>query len=151
MRLTWDDIQRKKLTGNSIVLDIDGTILADGETEVSDTVRAHLRVLGEKNSLVLLTNSRRENRGHDISHALGIPLVTTPYKKPDPRIGWYLPHDKPVVCIGDKLATEGILSYFVGADFFLLKRVCSPKDRFLVRVTYWLDALLIPFAFAIRR
>jgi predicted HAD superfamily phosphohydrolase YqeG len=146
-RQSWESIGAKNIAGYTIVLDIDGTLLPDNEPLPSLNIVEHVRRLAQRNTIYLLTNSFRSGRARNIAEHIGLPLVDTRMRKPDPRILSQIPttHGE-ILVIGDKISTDMFFAMSTGTKFLLMERLYGTNDRFAVRITYLLDDILGWFA-----
>lgn len=149
----WEEILKRGVSGYVILLDVDGTLLPDGEREVSEKIKGYIETLKKDNKVYLLSNSGTKGRVGRVSSELNIPRLETPYKKPNPAIKRALPQNgMPILVIGDKLMIDGILAMLIGAELLIMKRERSPKDRWFVSFGYFCEDLLFSiFKFFIRR
>jgi hypothetical protein len=90
---------------------------------------------------VYIVSNKGLVRGPRVADAHGIKAVMSHYKKPNPRVLKSLerPQDGAVV-IGDKVLTDGIFAWRVGADFIKVDPIRAPTDDLLTRASYALDA-----------
>src|SRR3989344_698587 len=115
----WEEILKRGVSGYVILLDVDGTLLPDGEREVSEKIKGYIETLKKDNKVYLLSNSGTKGRVGRVSSELNIPRLETPYKKPNPAIKRALPQNgMPILVIGDKLMIDGILAMLIGAKLF---------------------------------
>jgi len=142
----WDGLIERGLSGYVILLDVDGTLLPDGETEVSEEIKNYLGVLKKDNEIYLLSNSRVKGRIDRVSFELDIPHLDTRYKKPNSLIQKALPKNgKSVLVIGDKIMIDGTLAMMIGAKLVIVERQVSAKDRWFVKVGYFCEDLVFSF------
>lgn len=135
------------LAGGLILLDIDGTIIADGSEKIDGRAADKIKVLLAGNAAVLLvSNNRNATRVKKIAAAAGVPYLDTPYRKPDKKILDAIGPEKnrPITVIGDKFLTDGLFAEKCGIGFIKIKRVTSPRDRWYVKASYRLDDLIGP-------
>ena len=140
-KYSWQDIMSLKLTNHTILLDIDGVLMAHGEDTISPAILKNIEMLKENNDIYIVSNALSKQRRIDISNTLAIPWVDSGLKKPSVRILSFINYDKtkPLVVIGDKILTDGLFAYRINAKALLLNRRVSSKDPFLVNMTYLLD------------
>ncbi len=146
-RQTWESVGAKNIAGYTIVLDIDGTLLPDNEPLPSREITEQVHALAKSNTIFLLTNSFRSGRARKIAEHIGLPLVDTRMRKPDPRILSQIPttHGE-ILVIGDKISTDMFFAMSTGTKFLLMERMYGTNDRLAVRITYILDNMLGWFA-----
>lgn len=135
-QLPTDDI-----TGSIVLLDIDGTLLPDGETVLDRAVLHAIERLKRSNTVMICSNNDDADRLQAVSQAAGVPLVATAYKKPHVRVLESVARDaeQMVVVIGDKYLTDGRFAAKTRARFIQVKRLRSPRDRWQVKLAYLLD------------
>ncbi len=143
---SFDDV-----TGRTIILDIDGTLVASGETEVSHEARATLVRLREKNTVYLCSNNYDRSRTKSIAESLQTPFLRSRKKKPDPRLLRDTTIQGPLLVIGDKCLTDELFALFTGAEFLRVSRIKSPKDSAMTRFLYFVDDIASFFMKAIKR
>ncbi len=126
---------------STILLDIDGTLLADGEDVVPRDFVETVSLMKENHIVFLVTNSRKIERGESIAEQLGVSCVKSRYKKPNPKIIEKISMDteKSVVVIGDKMFTDGLFARYIEAEFLLVERITCRRDRFLIKLSYLVD------------
>ena len=120
-------------TGNTIVLDIDGTLAPAGSLAVPAWVIQAVSRLKETNTVYLFSNKNLPERNMRVSMLLGVPLIDSPYAKPNPKVLATMPAGTLVV--GDKYLTDGLLAYFTGNEFIKVERLTAPDEP-------WADKLL---------
>lgn len=112
------------IEGCSVLLDLDGTLLPDGEFDLSDGVRACVSKLKERNAVYLITNGKSASRAWQIADDLGIPIAPAgvPARKPRLSAVRGIPTDRPFVVVGDMTLTDGLLAYRLRAPFVRVSR-----------------------------
>lgn len=138
-----------EIQNTTVILDIDGTITADGQDVFSDGVFARIRELASYNVVYVFSNHRNNVRNRIVASRVGCALIETPHRKPNPKVLCGLPPDhrfRPLVVIGDKIIVDGVFAWRIGARFIQVGRVRSASDRRLVRATYLLDDLVAVIA-----
>ena len=134
-----------------VILDIDGTLVPDSgrvaPAEVVEQVRA-LKARG--NEVRLCSNSRRGNyaeRLEAVAAQLDVGVCPNVFRKPSTlAISGVERNGRPVVVIGDKDLTDGLLARRVGARFIKVKRKLDPADRFVSKLANLLDNTFGPVA-----
>jgi predicted HAD superfamily phosphohydrolase YqeG len=137
----FEDLPTLELHHKTIILDIDGTLAADGETTVSERAKAHAALLSQSNFVILCSNKKNTKRNTAISKMVGIPYLDTPFRKPSKKIlhTIELNNAKDVVVVGDKFLTDGIFAWRINATFIKVKRVRASRESFFTVCTYLLD------------
>lgn len=139
-RETWEEILGRKLAGYYIFLDIDGTLLPDGEETVSEHVKSFVRELAANNHVVLLSNSQRPERAQSIAEQVGLHLTKTRHRKPSKRVLLDVPDAKqPMLVIGDKVTTDVLFARAITAKCILVEQQRSDRDRSWVDASYIFD------------
>lgn len=129
-------------SGSTVILDVDGTLLADGASTLDSRTKETLSKLSSVADVYLCSNAEPSERLTTLAEGTRAKVITAPYKKPDPRLLAQVLHT-PVTCvvIGDKYLTDGLLAINCGARFLKVARIRGEKERVFVRLTYLLDAL----------
>lgn len=137
----FQDLPQKSLVGKTILLDVDGTLLAEHEYFFNTKTLRVLQNLKEYNDVYLCSNAKDKNRVAKVSGALGMPYINGDLRKPNPAIIKKLPHAhvKPIVVLGDKFLFDGIFAFLVGGEFFKVKRLVGEKDPTSVQWMYAID------------
>ncbi len=128
--------------GATVLLDLDGTVVAAGREEVDADAREAVTALREAgNRVLIVSNKRAPGRKERLARSLGIEVLSAPYRKPDPRLRAIVKAlPAPYVVIGDRWTTDGAFAKLIGARFIKPKRVTRPDDPLLDRALYALDA-----------
>ncbi len=140
MRRDLPDLRR--LSGSTVILDIDGTITADAGAEISRATLNAIRALAARNAVYVFSNHRDISRNRAIGRTAGLPYLETNHRKPSRRIVDAIPiehRNQPLVVIGDKITIDGLFAWRIGARFIKVGRIVSPSDRTSVRLSYMLD------------
>ncbi len=130
-----------------IILDIDGTLLADdAETVDIQTSKVVRQLVEQGNQIYLVSNgfSHQSERNRAIAQGLGVTFFPTEFKKPL-KIS-VLPiitaATKPVLVIGDKFLTDGLLAVNLGVPFVEVRSLRSGKEPLYAKAAYAIDSLL---------
>lgn len=136
-------IDLDNLVGKTILLDIDGTLVADGQIYIDERTISKVKTLAEKNSVILVSNKKIHARNNELAKLLEVEMLTTPLKKPNKKIVELIAehHPKNKVVIGDKYLTDGIFAKRIGAEFIKVKRIRSKKDSLSSKISYSIDDL----------
>lgn len=150
----------KTTRAKRVYLDLDGTIVADGQGELAPHEAKALSELKEGRDVYIVSN-KGLGRAPRIAEMHGIKAILSDYKKPNPQVLGSLgqPPDGAVV-IGDKVLTDGIFAWRIGADFIKVDSLRAPTDDMYINVAYAIDAVVwslcrvlfwirtsVPFAF----
>jgi predicted HAD superfamily phosphohydrolase YqeG len=127
--------------GKIVLLDIDGTLVPDGKMDFG-FVLEKIGELKKNNTVYLCTNTRRENRKAQIEKLLGVPFVSSKYKKPSRKIIKDLDKNKDIVVAGDKFLTDFVFAKRIGADFIWAKRKLSGQERAVIKIINFVDDVL---------
>lgn len=140
---TWKDILARNLHGYTILLDIDGVLMADGEDVISSEIVDFVGVLKEHNNITIVSNTIFKKRRIYAGEILNIPILETFHRKPSVRILNTLSYDKskPLLVIGDKILTDGIFAKRINSELILLTRRTHRNDRLFIKLTYIIDDL----------
>lgn len=123
-----------------IILDIDGTIVSDGEDVCQPEVRERIQKLARTNSIFLNSNSGDQNRTKKLAESLGVLPLVTKYHKPNPKILFAIGRSaEDCVIIGDKYLTDYWLAKRTGARFIPVARKYSGREIIKVRIIYFFD------------
>lgn len=142
---TLEKLDIGNIDGATVIIDIDGTLTADGQVALSDSVRARIQELRSRNVVFVFSNHRDMARNEAVATKLECPLIGTVHRKPSRKVLDDLPPHhryRPLVVIGDKILVDGLFARRVGARFVWVSRVKSSSDRRVVKVSYLLDDLI---------
>ena len=142
----FKDLNLGPIKESIVILDIDGTLLADNEQAIDEaTTTAVKKLLAQGNMVYLCSNgfSHKHERNHAIAKQLGVTFYETEHKKPLKMA--VLPlvtgATKPVVVIGDKFLTDGMLAVNLGVPFIAVRSLRSGKEELYSRLAYIFDDL----------
>lgn len=143
-KYSWEDVLALDLKNHTIILDIDGVVMAHAEKTVPDETRRYIETLKARNDMYIVSNGFSKKRKAYTSEALGIPWVDSGYRKPSTRIMRFIDYnvEKPLVVIGDKILTDGLFAYRIKAQLLLIDRRLSSQDPLITRITYWIDDMI---------
>lgn len=137
------DLDTEGWRGRTIILDLDGTVAVDGQTEVPAQAVVAAGILAANNRVVLLSNKKNHARNRQVAALLGVDYLETSLRKPDPRLkrrlvelGLDLTN---ALVIGDKYLTDGLLAKVLGAEFVKIKRLIGQPRLWSSRLLDWLD------------
>jgi predicted HAD superfamily phosphohydrolase YqeG len=140
------NINTSTIKDRTIIIDIDGTLVPDGEEIVDERSIEVIKALTKKNELYLCSNKNIPARNISVSRQLGVPLIDTKFKKPNKKIIYSINgyQSKKFLVIGDKYIKDGIFAKRIGADFIKVKRERSGKESLIIRMTYLIDDIINP-------
>lgn len=144
----WESIQKENICDHTVLLDIDGVVMADGEEELNEEVLPYIQKLISDNEVWLVSNSRRKGRTPQVAKMLGVSWADTKMRKPDPRILRHISseNNRSLMVIGDKFLTDGLFALAIKSQGRILKkRLKSKKDRLFAVFAYTLDDLISGF------
>ena len=126
-----------------ILLDVDGTLLPDGGTQLMDQTIAAARDLATHNKVYLVSNGKDAGRVRRIADTLDIPIAPAgvPAGKPGKAAASGV-EGALLVVMGDKYLIDGLFARNLGARFILVERKRSGEERFFVRLSYFLDRVV---------
>lgn len=132
------------LSGNVVLLDVDGTLLPDGDQQIPDETREAAIALCRANEVYLVSNGKDVARVKRFAEELGARLPERlPAGKPSARsLAGVDRTTKPVVVIGDKYLIDGIYARRIGARFLPVVRKRSGRERLSVRASFLLDRVV---------
>ena len=133
------------LTDRTVLLDVDGTLLPDGDDTLGASAIIAAKQLAERNTVYLLTNGKDRARINQISSVLGIAVAPSgvPAGKPRVRaVTGIVPGDRPFVVVGDKYLIDGLLARNLKAEFIPTSRKRSGSERTTVRLSYMIDRVV---------
>ena len=85
-RCTWDELIARDIHGYTILLDIDGVVMADGERTVPPIMYRYINQLKKTNDVFIVSNNIFKKRRRYVSETLGIPAVESGHRKPNAKI-----------------------------------------------------------------
>lgn len=141
-RISLREVEQKIAQPSVILLDIDGTVVGDGDDSVSAEVIAIVEQWKQQHRVVLVSNSRRRERCRAIAQQLGVEYMQSKYKKPNIKVLDGLPAvslSNPLVVIGDKVMTDTRFAARLDAQFIYVERLVSSHDRLSITLSYWFD------------
>jgi HAD superfamily phosphatase (TIGR01668 family) len=132
-----------------VILDVDGTIVADcGRDASSEAIRQVEALKAAGNEIRLCSNSRRGDYAERLRHLasqLDVGVCPVPYRKPSTQaIAGLDRKGREVVVIGDKDLTDGLLARRAGAHFIKVRRKLDPADRVSSRWANLIDTVFGP-------
>lgn len=123
-----------------IILDIDGTLVADARDCCDAEVLKQINQIAKNNMIYLSTNSRNEKRNTIIGATLNLPFTDLSHKKPNRKVvNNLLNLNKKFLVIGDKFLTDFVFAYNIGAECILVKRKLSGEERLVIKLINLID------------
>lgn len=131
------------LSGVSVILDVDNTVLASGEEEVREEAKHKVKQLLEKgNAVYLCSNFKDHHRNERVAHDLGIPYIRSSYLKPSSKVIESLPLHQPIVVIGDKFLTDGLFAKNIQAEYRKVRSVLSKSEPVYGLISVIIDSIV---------
>ena len=129
--MKFSELRAEEFDSAVIILDIDGTIAPAGSDTIDVVAEKKISELREKNDIYLLSNRNAPGRTLALAKTLGVSGIDVPYRKPDIRaVRGIKRENKEVVVIGDKVLTDGLFAFFIGARFIKVARVLTGDESF---------------------
>jgi predicted HAD superfamily phosphohydrolase YqeG len=136
----------------TVLLDVDGTLVPDRGDEPSPEVTAAVARWKELHRVLLCSNSRDRSRVERVAAQLGCGVANRRYRKPSPRVLQEAGSPAgPLLVVGDRALTDGLLAWRTGAAFTQTLPLRSSSDALLPRLAYALDDLATPLLRAVLR
>ena len=120
-----------QFSGHQLFVDVDGTLVRDGEFLSDELVSTTLRQLSLENSVYITSNGGHEKRDRDIASATQTTYFTSRARKPFTRFFFLFRTREKLVVIGDKCITDGLFALSLGASFIKMN---YSKNRLLKKV-----------------
>ena len=149
MDFFFSELDVSNIRGSVILLDIDGTIVPDGEAMPNQGAIKKIVELMKNNRVYLCTNKKIHERNRALAEVSGAHYLETPFRKPSKKILSHLSElsRHTYVVIGDKLITDGLFAKRIGASFIKVRRLTAPRENLIVRLSYWVDDLMAKLFF----
>ncbi|QQR55506.1 HAD hydrolase family protein [Candidatus Peregrinibacteria bacterium] len=128
-----------------IFLDIDGTLVGEGETKIDSKTKRAFDELKKNNFIVLCSNSPNKKRSEKMAKELKVLWNSGPHKKPNKEVLTYikLPTNKKHAVIGNLHCIDGRFAKAIDAEFFPVKTLVNPKENWIDKIFYWIDSHLL--------
>jgi len=142
--LLYFEQQAFRFTNALVILDVDGTIVADCGHDASGAVVAQVRALtAAGNEICLCSNSRRGDyaaRLEQLASQLEVGVCPVSFRKPSRlAISGLERQGRELIVIGDKDLTDGLLARRADAHFIKVRRKLDPADRLSSRIANLID------------
>lgn len=136
------DLNPEDFRNATVFLDIDGTLVPDGE-EAPAPSEAHVLSTLTRVAQVYLLASKGFHRVRAIAREYGAEAIVTQFLKPSKRIitGIAVPRWSRYV-IGDKVMTDGWFASRINARFVQVARLTNGNESLLVKCLYAADAIV---------
>lgn len=132
------------VSGSVVLLDVDGTLVPDGEQVLTSSTKEAISLLKESNNVYLTSNGKNRERTLRLAQELEVNLpkhqpAGKPFKRAlegvDSSYG-------PLVVIGDKYLVDGLFALNIGGTFLPVARKQSGNERFSVRISFLIDRVV---------
>ena len=149
--LLYFEQQAFRFSNALVILDVDGTIVADcGRDAAAAVIRQVEALKAAGNEIRLCSNSRRGDyaaRLERLAAQLEVGVCPVSFRKPSTLVISGLDRNgRELVVIGDKDLTDGLLARRAGARFIKVRRKLDPADRLSSRMANLIDAVFGPIA-----
>jgi decaprenyl-phosphate phosphoribosyltransferase len=142
MRPFFRELVTSDFAGQHILLDLDGTLLCDGERKLLSPEEHALRKLSAVAGTVVIVSNNPRGRESELASAYNVTVLQSRFRKPSPRVLDDLPDKKSDwVVIGDKVLTDGWFARNIGAAFVHVRPLTNKEDSLFVSVSYTVDAV----------
>lgn len=140
----FSELSAASFSGQTVILDVDGTLVGDGEHDMDEQTEKKLIDLASVASVYLCSNAQGVDRLKQISEKTGVRYVVSKYKKPNVRSVDAVPNltAETGIVIGDRYLTDGLLATFLGVEFFKVKRIRTSREHMYIRMLYAIDELI---------
>lgn len=132
------DLVPEQLPYDTYIIDVDGTLVADGGRDLGALEALVLHKLRERGVVRLISNKHGE-RVVAIAEASGTEYIAAAHKKPSKKALGPVELQGRVVVIGDKWLTDGLFARAIGADFIKANHMRGQHDSLFVRFSYFID------------
>lgn len=154
MNFFFKETNLSSVKDSFVVLDVDGCLVPDkGNILDSETVERVRFLTHNRNEIVIISNHKDHIRNKNIASSLGVRYLETELKKPDFRLVKNIKRlnhkNLPVVVIGDKYLTDGVLALILKSSFIRVRHLPNDiAESLITKVSYWIDDTvykIIPF------
>lgn len=131
------------LSGTTIFIDIDGTLVPDGSVIVAHEESFAVMMLAACNKIVIFSNSGNHARSEAIAARFGAQVMPYGFRKPfvtmkDAQAHFF----GPFAVVGDKIMTDGIFAWIIGARYIRVRPILSRTDSVATCLVYAIDGLI---------
>jgi len=136
----FHQIDFQDIKNHCILIDIDGTLAAHNQEVSEPMIFEQIEKIKPHNYLLICSNNYNQQRQEKTAQDLNIEILTSSYKKPNPRVLENLSKkNQPILIIGDKFLTDQRLARKTRTKFIKVKRVTATTDPWYVKISYWFD------------
>lgn len=137
--------------GATVILDVDGTIVADRQEQISPEALAKIAEIKQNHTVFISSNGSPKN-ADEFARLAGVKMIVG--KKPFiASFRSQIAADESITVIGDKWITDGLLARRLKADFIQVKRIGGAQDSRMARFSYLVDSAVsacLPFIWLAR-
>lgn len=132
----FTDLPQNFFENSTLIIDVDGTLVADKNTNIEDPVLQKIREFAENNEVFICSNGSPKN-AEKFAQLSGTKFFKClkPFRG---NVLTILPK-RPTVVIGDKYLTDGLFALNIGASFVKIGHLKSANDKLFTKATYLLD------------
>ena len=135
----FSELDITKLFGKRIILDVDGTLVFDGQNHINEKTKIKINNLKKQADIYLCSNGITE-RTNQLAKYLGVSFINSHYNKPNKKVMSDLPDtNQDTVVIGDKYLTDGLMAKSINAHFVKVRRLCSGKEKVVTKIVNYID------------
>lgn len=126
------------------VIDIDGTLVPDGENEPNVDTRRAMEILMRSHAICITSNGKNTERNKDIARLFGIPYIagTKPFGAVTHAICAQNTENLPIIVVGDRYLTDGLLALRLHAQFAPVSILHSNNEAAYVRISYAIHGVI---------
>ena len=128
-----------------IILDVDGTIVPHGAGAVDPEVIRRIEVARKEKRIFLCSNAPDCSRIVRIADSIGVSVLALRLRKPWGVLPVEFPRSNAILVFGDKLLTDGLFAWRIGARFIRVRRMVNGSEAFFDRCAFMLDDFLYFF------
>jgi len=142
MEKYFKDTDFSNIQNHIVLIDIDGTLVSDGEENLDKEILTKLKELeNQGNTIYFCSNKNIPGRKNEFTKLTSIPFTSSKFRKPNKKIATLVENKekKPLTVVGDKILVDGVFAKGIGAKFIKVKRLIVSRDSVINRVVYALD------------
>lgn len=138
------ELNLHEIENTLILLDIDGTLIHDGSSNIDEKNLDVLKKLYVNNKVIFCSNKNNCVRNQAITLNTSVPCLDIPHKKPNKKILKFIQNENnlPLLVIGDKFLTDGLFARNIKAKFIKVRRITSVNDAWYIKLSYFLDDII---------
>ncbi len=128
-----------------VILDVEGTIAFHGSSKAEARAASRVAALRGMTTLFICSNASDSARIAGIVRDLGISPLALRGRKPWGILPPNFPRGKTISVFGDKLITDGLFAWRIGARFVKVRRLVSGTESLTDTIVFMLDDFLALF------